>query len=146
GAPETLAEAVIDPPEAAVRRACKSGVEHAHSRRQPVGTDLEHQVVVVAHQRERKHSPRRCCRDKLQRSEKQGTELIVEDDLLVVASRNDMVVLARLLVTVSAAHIPTVGTAPTEAARFTLSSHSRCSSVTLGWHRDMAAAAVGRAL
>jgi hypothetical protein len=91
-APETLTEAVVDAVETAVGRAREARVEDAHPVRQAVVSELQYEVVVVPHQREREHQPVVGAGDDMQGPKKQLTKLIVEDRLFVVAARDDVVV------------------------------------------------------
>jgi hypothetical protein len=91
-AAETLTEAVVDAVETAVGRAREARVEDAHPIRQAVVSELQYEVVVVPHQREREHQPVVGAGDDMQAPKEQMTKLIVEDRLFVVTARDNVVV------------------------------------------------------
>src|SRR5262249_13903079 len=91
-APEPLTEAVVDALVPAVRCSRKACVQNAHAGGQAGGSRLEHEAVVVAHQREGQHPPVvGPCKD-VQRAKEETSELVVEDRLPVVASTDDVIV------------------------------------------------------
>lgn len=141
--PEALAEAVIDALEPAVRRTRKSRIENAHAGGQATNVDANHEVVVVSHQREGKHAPVVRFRDGLQRPKEHAAELVVEDDVLVVAARDYMVVGPGFLVSRAPTHVPHGRRVRVDGApRVTVLSRCWCNLVSLAWHRDMPATVV----
>jgi hypothetical protein len=85
-APETLTKTVVDAFESAVGRAREARVEHAHASGQAVNPNFEDKVVVVSHQCKRQHTPLVGASNGLQRAKEEATELVVENDVLVVAA------------------------------------------------------------
>ena len=140
--PVAAAEAVVDSRKSAIGRTRNLRVELAHPARKTRVADLQDNVVVVVHYRPGKDPPLVPSRDAPQRCQEESSEHVVEDGLLVVSSRDNVVVGSRLLDTLRTRHnVRRYGRRASGPGVVIILFQFRPTFVSLAWHRDTATAA-----
>src|SRR5262245_22464101 len=90
--PEASAETVIDPAEPRVRFAREAVIQVVHAVREAARLGSEDEVEVVRHERPREHEPAFPLGDVCGLLDEEGSQRVVEDNLLAIAASDDVVV------------------------------------------------------